>query len=32
MTADTFDFLERSAAAIDRGQLLMNIIIEYLYS
>jgi hypothetical protein len=30
MTADTFDFLERSAAAmaIDRGQLLMNIIID----
>ena len=33
MTAETLDFLERSAAAmaIDRGQLLMNIIIdEYL--
>jgi hypothetical protein len=30
MTAETFDFLERSAAAmaIDRGQLLMNIIID----
>jgi hypothetical protein len=30
MTADTFDFLERSAAAmaIDRGQLLMSIIID----
>ena len=33
MTADTLDFLERSAAAmaIDRGQLLMSIIVgEYL--
>ena len=30
MTAETLDFLERSAAAmaIDRGQLLMNIIVD----